>query len=169
MFFHASEGDEQGMEKMREFFSPTQIDRQIRQAIQFCWMALPKEKWNVAELERQIRRLVDRALRDCREDFDEFFGKKSPCLQIIPPPHPPSFAAAVRLDFVAGPAHRRCRRGRLDGLFWHCNIASGRKEPPCYAYHDPTWWSSSFTTRAVGLAHGRKWSNNDFPAPLRRR
>jgi hypothetical protein len=35
-----------------------------------------KEKRNVDELKRQIRRLVDRALRDLREDFDEFFGKK---------------------------------------------------------------------------------------------
>ena len=75
MFFSAGE-DEEAAEKMREFFSPNQIDHQIRQAVQFCWMALPKEKRNVAELERQIRRLVDRALRDCREDFDEFFGKK---------------------------------------------------------------------------------------------
>ena len=61
---------------MQKFFGPTQIDHFIRQAIQFCWMALPKEKRNVDELERQIRRLVDRALRDVREDFDEFFGKK---------------------------------------------------------------------------------------------
>ena len=75
MFFSAGEGDE-GAEKMREFFSPTQIDHQIRQAIQFCWIALPKDKRNVDELERQIRRLVDRALRDLREDFDEFLGKK---------------------------------------------------------------------------------------------
>jgi hypothetical protein len=68
--------DEEGMEKLREFFGPTQIDHQIRQAIQFCWMGLPKEKKNVDEVERQIRRLVDRALRDLREDFDEFFGEK---------------------------------------------------------------------------------------------
>jgi len=74
-FFSAGEGDD-GAEKLREFFSPSQIDHQIRQAIQFCWMALPKEKRNVDELERQIRRLVDRALRDLREDFDEFIGKK---------------------------------------------------------------------------------------------
>jgi len=74
-FFNAGEGEE-GAEKLREFFSPSQIDRQIRQAIQFCWMALPKEKRNVDEVERQIRRLVDRALRDLREDFDEFIGKK---------------------------------------------------------------------------------------------
>jgi hypothetical protein len=75
MFFSAGEGDE-GAEKMQEFFGPTQIDHFIRQAIQFCWMALPKEKRNVDELERQIRRLVDRALRDVREDFNEFFGQK---------------------------------------------------------------------------------------------
>jgi len=75
MFFNAGEGDE-GAEKLREFFSPSQIDHQIRQAIQFCWRGLPREKRNVDELERQIRRLVDRALRDLREDFDEFFGKK---------------------------------------------------------------------------------------------
>jgi hypothetical protein len=38
-------------------------------------MSLPKEKRNVDELERQIRRIFDRALRDAREDFDSFFGK----------------------------------------------------------------------------------------------
>jgi uncharacterized protein with von Willebrand factor type A (vWA) domain len=75
MFFSAGEGKE-GAEQMREFLSPTQIDHFMRQAIQFCWMALPKEKRNVDEVERQIRRLVDRALHDLPEDFDEFFGKK---------------------------------------------------------------------------------------------
>ncbi|MFT4557348.1 MAG: hypothetical protein ACI92S_002712, partial [Planctomycetaceae bacterium] len=37
------------------------------------------DKRNVDELERQIRRLVDRALRDVREDFDEFFSDKKDC------------------------------------------------------------------------------------------
>jgi len=68
--------DDTTPERMREFFSPPQIDHQIRQAMRFCWMALPKEKRNVDEVERQIHRLVDRALRDLREDCDEFFGKK---------------------------------------------------------------------------------------------
>jgi len=68
--------DEEGARRMQEVFGPTQIDQLIRHAIQFCWMALPKEKRNVDELERQIRRLVDRALRDLREDIDEFIGKK---------------------------------------------------------------------------------------------
>ena len=66
--------DDDAMDKMREMFGPTQIDQQIRQAIHLCWMGLPKEKRNVDELERQIRRLVDRALRDIRDDFDQFFS-----------------------------------------------------------------------------------------------
>ena len=68
--------DDDAADKMRQFFSPTQIDHQIRQAIQFCWMGLPKEKRNLDEVERQIRRLVDRALRDLREDFQQFFGSE---------------------------------------------------------------------------------------------
>ena len=76
MYERIDPSDEDGAEKMQEVFGPTQIDQLIRQAIQFCWMGLPKERRNVDELERQIRRLVDRALRDLREDFDEFFGKK---------------------------------------------------------------------------------------------
>ena len=73
MAYFDMSGDD-AAEKMRELFSPNQIDQQIRQAIQFCWMGLPKEKRSVDELERQIRRMVDRALRDCRDDFEEFFG-----------------------------------------------------------------------------------------------
>ena len=77
-FFAGSDDEsfEKNFDKMREMFGPAQIDQQIRQAIHFCWMSLPKDKRNVDELERQIRRFVDRAFRDIREDFDEFFGDK---------------------------------------------------------------------------------------------
>jgi hypothetical protein len=64
--------DPDAMKRMRAFFSPQQVDQQIRQAIQFCWMALPPEQQNVEEVEKQIRRIVDRALRDLREDADSF-------------------------------------------------------------------------------------------------
>lgn len=74
--FDPNEDDEKRAEKMRDYMSPSQIDHQIRQAIEFLWMVLPKEKRNVDEIERQVRRIVDRALRDLREDFDNFFGKK---------------------------------------------------------------------------------------------
>jgi hypothetical protein len=58
--------------KMREFFSPGQIDQSVRQAIQMCWMMLPDKKRSVTELEKQFRRIVERALKDLREDADAF-------------------------------------------------------------------------------------------------
>ena len=64
--------DAEASKRMRAFFSPQQVDQQIRQAIQFCWMALPPEKQNVAEVESQIRRIVDRALKDLLDDAASF-------------------------------------------------------------------------------------------------
>jgi hypothetical protein len=64
--------DAESAQRMRAFLSPQQVDHQIRQAIQFCWMTLPPDKQNVEEVEKQIRRIVDRALRDLREDADSF-------------------------------------------------------------------------------------------------
>jgi hypothetical protein len=65
------EGD---AERMADLFGPGQIDQSIRQAVQFCWVALPKERRTVEELEKQLRRLLERALKDFREDR-EAFGK----------------------------------------------------------------------------------------------
>lgn len=66
-------GDDPDMnDKFRNMFGPDHVDQQVRQAIQFCWMMLPVEKKSVDEVEKQIRRIVDRALRDLREDFDSF-------------------------------------------------------------------------------------------------
>jgi hypothetical protein len=70
---HVSEGSEGvGAEQMADLFGPSQVDQTVRQAVQFCWMALPKEHRNADELERQIRRIVDRALKDFREDSEAF-------------------------------------------------------------------------------------------------
>jgi hypothetical protein len=63
-------------EKMAEFFGPGQVDQIVRSAIQMCWMALPADRRTPDELEAQIRRLVDRAMRDFREDREQF-GKGS--------------------------------------------------------------------------------------------
>jgi hypothetical protein len=73
--FHAGEGDD-AAERMAEMFGPEQIDREIRQAIYFCWMALPKERRSVEQVEAEIRRIVERALKDFREDR-EAFGRSS--------------------------------------------------------------------------------------------
>jgi hypothetical protein len=62
-------------EMMRSMHGPQAVDHSLRMAVSLCWMMLPDDKKNVDAVEREIRRLVDRALRDMREDFDSFFGK----------------------------------------------------------------------------------------------
>ena len=70
--FRVPDGDDDAAEKMADFFGPGQVDQTIRQAIHFCWMALPKDRKNADELENQVRRIVDRALKDFRDDSEEF-------------------------------------------------------------------------------------------------
>jgi hypothetical protein len=64
--------DLEALKRIQPFFGPQQVDHLIRQAIQFCWMALPPDKQTVDDVEKQIRRIVDRALRDLREDAESF-------------------------------------------------------------------------------------------------
>jgi hypothetical protein len=71
--FPIGEGDD-AAERMAEMFGPAQIDHMIRQAVQFCWMGLPKNRRSVDEVEAQVRRIVERALRDFREDRQAFSG-----------------------------------------------------------------------------------------------
>ena len=63
-------------EKFAGLFGPGQGDQSIRQVIQICWMVLPSERKNMDNLEREIRRIVDRALKDFREDQEQFSRKK---------------------------------------------------------------------------------------------
>jgi hypothetical protein len=72
MIFEHSEGDEKSQEGMREMFGPQGVDHMIRQAISTCWMMLPKESKTVSAVETEIRRLVERALRDLKEDAQAF-------------------------------------------------------------------------------------------------
>jgi hypothetical protein len=64
--------DPKAADLMRQMFGPGQVDEQIRQAIHMCWMSLPKDRKTVDELESQIRRIVERALKDLREDASQF-------------------------------------------------------------------------------------------------
>jgi len=65
-------GGEDPNAKFAEVFGPGQIDQIIRQAVHFCWMALPKDRRNSDELESQIQRIVARALKDFRDDQQAF-------------------------------------------------------------------------------------------------
>jgi protein-arginine kinase activator protein McsA len=58
--------------KLRAMFGPSQVDQSVRQAIQFCWMMLPDDAKSVDELEKQFRRIVDRAIQDLRDDASAF-------------------------------------------------------------------------------------------------
>ena len=53
-------------------FSVTAIDTSIRQAVSICWHSLPKERRNADEVEKEIRRIVDRSIRALREDLAAF-------------------------------------------------------------------------------------------------
>ena len=57
---------------MRQFMGPGLVDQAIRHAIHACWMSLTEERKNMDEVEAQIRRVLDRALRDLREDEEAF-------------------------------------------------------------------------------------------------
>ena len=63
---------EDGPEKFRRMFGPDQVSQQISQAIQTCWMMLPEEKKTVDEVEKQMRRIFERAIKNMREDGDAF-------------------------------------------------------------------------------------------------
>jgi hypothetical protein len=68
-----SESDSKAAKQLlADYFGPGQVDMTARQAIHFCWMVLPHERKTPDELERQVRRIVDRALKDFREDAAVF-------------------------------------------------------------------------------------------------
>lgn len=75
MTFHMTEagGDpENGGEMMRRMFGPQAVDNAIRQAISTCWMVLPDDKRTPENVEAEIRRVVDRALANFRDDAQAF-------------------------------------------------------------------------------------------------
>jgi hypothetical protein len=59
-----------------EVLGPTAVDRQIRDAILFCWMLLPQERRTVSTVAAEIRRIVERALANLMED-DQVFSRSS--------------------------------------------------------------------------------------------
>jgi hypothetical protein len=63
---------EEAEQQMAEFLGPGHVDQTIRQAIYFCWLSLPADRKNAEEVERQVRRIVDRALKDYHEDASVF-------------------------------------------------------------------------------------------------
>jgi hypothetical protein len=71
MFEVLGPDDHEKYEKMRHMILPM-VDQGIRSTISSVWMSLPPASRTVDEVERQVRRLVDRALHDLREDASAF-------------------------------------------------------------------------------------------------
>ena len=61
-----------GDDAMRQMFGPGQVDQQLRGTVSTCWLAMPKERRTVEEVEREMRRLFERAMEDLREDAQSF-------------------------------------------------------------------------------------------------
>ena len=69
----ANDTDPEQLDKLRrEVWGPQAVDQFIRQAVSTCWMMLPPEQKTAEAVEREIRRLVDRAMKDFREDMAAF-------------------------------------------------------------------------------------------------
>jgi hypothetical protein len=64
--------DPASADRMRSCMGPGHVDQQIRQAIQVAWMMLPDDRKSAAEVEKVIRQIVERALKDFREDAEVF-------------------------------------------------------------------------------------------------
>jgi len=58
-------------ERIRGMMLP-HVDQGIRHAVSLCWTSLPTDRRNADEVEKVIRRIVDRAIRDLREDATAF-------------------------------------------------------------------------------------------------
>jgi len=66
-------------DSMREWMGPLMADNAVRNAIQQCWTALPEAERSPERVEQEILRLVQRALRDLKEDAAAFgFVKADP-------------------------------------------------------------------------------------------
>lgn len=68
--FNSSE--ENDPEKLKALLGPGAIEHGLRQSIQACWMFLPADKRSVDEVERQVRRLIDRIFKNLRDDEQSF-------------------------------------------------------------------------------------------------
>ncbi|MEM9419332.1 MAG: hypothetical protein AAGA25_09825 [Planctomycetota bacterium] len=64
--------DPDQIKRFQEMMGPHAVDQQVRSAMQMCWMALPSDKKTLDELEQQMRRIFERALKDLRDDSQAF-------------------------------------------------------------------------------------------------
>ncbi len=69
---HEGPGPKDQAKMMRDMFGPHAVDQQIRQAVSFCWQMLPEQRRSTDAVAAEIRRIVERALKDLKEDAQAF-------------------------------------------------------------------------------------------------
>ena len=57
---------------MRDTMGPLVVDQSLRAAITTCWMALPERERSPDRVEKEILRLIQRALKDLKDDAVAF-------------------------------------------------------------------------------------------------
>ena len=57
---------------MRAMMGPHAVQQEIAQAISMCWMMLPSERKTPDAVAAEIRRIVERALANLKEDAEAF-------------------------------------------------------------------------------------------------
>jgi len=62
---------------MRDMMSPLAVDGVLRGAIQNCWMMLPEEERSPERVEQEILRILQRVLKDLKEDAAAFGFSKA--------------------------------------------------------------------------------------------
>ena len=70
--FKGGKDSQKAAAAMARLLGPGHVDQMIRQAIHFCWLSLPPKRKNAREVEKQMRRIFERAIRDFREDSEQF-------------------------------------------------------------------------------------------------
>jgi hypothetical protein len=64
---------DQGTESQSaDLYAPAEVDQLVRKTLQLCWRAMSRDRRSIEEHQRQVHRLVERGLRDFREDREEF-------------------------------------------------------------------------------------------------
>ena len=66
----SSEGDPS--KSMREMMGPGAVDQMIGGAIRQCWMMMPAEKRTADAVAAEMRRILERAISNFREDASAF-------------------------------------------------------------------------------------------------
>src|SRR5262249_3788624 len=74
MFTKLDPKDPESLSKVLHQTSPDAANDSIRKAIIFGWWLLPRDQRTEENLEREIRGLVDDAIREFREDKDRFLN-----------------------------------------------------------------------------------------------